>query len=239
MLTAVLVVTTIVTFVISYRNKINAGFPVLTENPDPNSLNDYLDLLYTKPHARAGPYLLGLMAGVLLSDKNLNHLRKLGSVTKFSFWFISMTILNLTIIGPYHATFSNLGAAFFNSISRLAWGVMVCLIIFLVIEEEVEEAETPPSATKAKFYNPIGNFLSWTPFTPMSRLIYSAYLIHPIVINYFYRSLQQPIYYTTSGMIVFYAGCVVCVFVTAIPFYLLFEVPLLNILRTIKSHRAI
>lgn len=237
MLKTALIITTVATFVISYKNNINTGFPVLTENPDPNALTNYVDMLYTKPHSRAGPYLIGLMAGVLLCDKNLAHLRKLRSTTKFSFWIMSATLLGLTIFGPYHASFSTVGAAFFNSMSRLAWGLMVCLIIFLTIEEEVEESEAPTQ--KTRFFNPVGIFLSWTPFTPMAKLVYSAYLIHPIVINYFYRSLQQPIYYTPSGMVVFYAGCVVSVFVTAIPFYLLFEVPILNIQRTIKSHKAI
>lgn len=207
----------------------------MNQNPDPNALSSYVDMLYTKPHARAGPYLIGLMAGVILSDNSLSHLRRIRSTTKFSLYIVAATLFGLTIFGPYHAVFTDVGAAFFNSMARLAWGLMVSLLIFLTIEEEVEESETPLLTAKESFLNPIGSILSWSPFTPMSRLVYSAYLIHPIVINYFYRSLQQPINYTVSGMIIFYAGAVACVFISSIPFYLLFELPVLNIQRVIKS----
>ena len=187
-------------------------------------------MLYTKPHTRAGAYLIGLMAGVIMCDRKLSHLRHVESTTKFSLWVVALTIIGLTIFGPYHVVFTVVSSAFYNSMSRVAWGLLIALVIFLTIEEEMEE-----NTGGKKNWNPVGAILSWTPFTIMSRLVYSAYLVHPIVINFFYRSLQQPIYYTIPGIIVFYAGCVVSVFVAAIPIHLLFEVPLQNIQRAFKS----
>jgi len=47
----------------------------------------------------------------------------------------------------------------------------------------------------------INTILSWKGFIPLSRLTYCAYLIHPIVMYYFYMSRRQLIHWDTHEIV--------------------------------------
>lgn len=206
----------ITTWGVSFFNNLSVGFQTLVQHPDPDYLTSYLDLLYTKPYARAAPYLIGVVVGVFL-QKSALHFSKLLSLF---LWCVCFSILGLTIFGPFHAHFNYATAATYNALSRVAWGLMVSLLILLT-----------SSTTGRTSYNPISHMLSWSMWTPLARLTYAAYLIHPIVINLILRSLRAPVIYSVLSMISFYASALTCVFVISIPFYLIFEVPVLRLQR--------
>ena len=46
------------------------------------------------------------------------------------------------------------------------------------------------------FSGAVNSLLSWRAFIPLSRLTYSAYLIHPIVIQVFYSSFETPLHFS-------------------------------------------
>ena len=57
---------------------------------------------------------------------------------------------------------------------------------------------------QVKFYVVSGlvdTILSWKAFIPLSRLTYSAYLVHPIVIYVYYGSLERPFHYSDISVV--------------------------------------
>ena len=47
----------------------------------------------------------------------------------------------------------------------------------------------------------INSLLSWSAFVPLSRLTYSAYLVHPILIYWYYFNLQSMVYVSSITMV--------------------------------------
>lgn len=51
------------------------------------------------------------------------------------------------------------------------------------------------------FIGVINSLLSWKAFTPLSRLTYTAYLLHPIVIQIFYSSFETPLHFSNISIV--------------------------------------
>ena len=49
----------------------------------------------------------------------------------------------------------------------------------------------------------INKLLSWSGFVPLSRLTYAAYLVHPMVIEWFYNSRKSLLFIDHSTMVSF------------------------------------
>ena len=79
----------------------------------------------------------------------------------------------------------------------------------------------------------IKNFLSAEIFIVMGRLNYEVYLIHCIVIYVFIASQEQGFHVTSLSQLFFSIGVFVATFTFAIPCTLFFEVPFMNIDKTI------
>ena len=41
----------------------------------------------------------------------------------------------------------------------------------------------------------VNSFLSWSVWVPIGRLTYGAYLLHPIILNYYYKTMEEPWHY--------------------------------------------
>lgn len=48
---------------------------------------------------------------------------------------------------------------------------------------------------------PVNTILSWNALLPLTRLTYTMYLIHPIVISWWALRQRQPFYHTTENMV--------------------------------------
>ena len=45
---------------------------------------------------------------------------------------------------------------------------------------------------------PVNALLSWSPFMVLSRLTYMGYLIHPVIMDWYYQNLQDTIIFSHS-----------------------------------------
>ena len=188
---------------------------------DPEAITSYLDTIYAKPYARAGPFLIGLLVGLLLvEERQVNITRRKRAVA----YVVACLLLVLVLFGNYHSQPNRLSDAFYNSLSRVSWAFLVCLIIVLT---------TDGSHHSRNKVSPISSFLSFPFFVPLSKLTYCAYLIHPLVINFYYRTLQEPLLYNGQGMLSIYLSNVVAVFLFAVPVHLVFEAPFAQVLKTL------
>ncbi|KAJ8316917.1 hypothetical protein KUTeg_004821 [Tegillarca granosa] len=77
-------------------------------------------------------------------------------------------------------------SALYNATSRTVWGACVCWVIVSCVTGH------------GGFVNTI---LSWSALVPLSRLTYCAYLVHPVLMFWYYFSLRQPLYFTDMTMV--------------------------------------
>ena len=108
----------------------------------------------------------------------------------------------------------------YGSFNRLAWSIAVSWLIFACVHG---------------YGGPVNKFLSWRPFTPLSRLTYVVYLVH---LNYMFaykNNLRKPIYYTDMDHVQFYFGVIFGVNLLAFAVSVTIESPFLNLEKLIFS----
>ena len=86
---------------------------------------------------------------------------------------------------------------------------------------------------------PIGAFLSWGVFVPLSRLTFTAYLIHPIVVSTSLFSLRNTLIYEDTSFVYMIVGLVTLSFGAAAVFTVCIEFPLANIERDVVERKRI
>lgn len=171
-----------------------------------------------KPYCRINAYLIGMLAGYAVHHYLLKKypLRRHYSI---ACWALVASLLLSPLYASYHATFTNYSAALYNSLSRTSWSVGLAVMIYLSVSSS----------------GVIGKFLSWSFFVPLSRLTYAAYLIHPILINLYYRSLQRGIMFSHFEMFVYFSGAIVWVYLVSILLFLFIECPLVRLEKALRK----
>ncbi|RWS12604.1 hypothetical protein B4U79_11987 [Dinothrombium tinctorium] len=143
-----------------------------------NVMNEYYGKIYIKPYCRVGPYLVGIALGYIIHSSNGKF--KISKTRNFSCWFcaISIGVAVLLAMSPANngTLPSDAVAAVYSASSRIIWAACLGWVTFACV------------SGNGGFINSI---LSSKIFIPLSRLSYSAYLIHPIVIAAFYGSRES------------------------------------------------
>ena len=67
----------------------------------------------------------------------------------------------------------------------------------------------------------VNSLLSWSAFVPLSRLTYAAYLVHPMVMIWYYYSLDTLVYITSATMVSRLCICLPRVAVKLLPWFYL------------------
>ncbi|OWF53373.1 O-acyltransferase like protein-like [Mizuhopecten yessoensis] len=188
--------------------------------PNPHS-GDYFEKYYIKPYCRMGPYIIGMMTGYILYRTKGKYNMK-PPVSLF-IWIVMTTLACLVIYGVYDETSGKTAmsvnvAALYNAVHKTLWGVCVSWVIFACV-------------TGNGGY--INTILSWSPFVPLGRLTYCAYLVHPIIIFVYIRSLRQAVYATDFVMIYQFLGHLVTAYGVAFVVSLTFESPMMGLERAI------
>ncbi|XP_072920280.1 O-acyltransferase like protein isoform X2 [Hemitrygon akajei] len=147
---------------------------------------------YVKPYCRYGPFLIGIMLGILL------HHRKGPLLTKTSAligWLCCLTTMAVVVALGYALDDSvksySVAPVLYQALHRIAWAAAVGWII-LVCEER-----------HAGF---VGTFLSSKLWIPLANISYACFLIHPAVID-MYSGLQETLlHYTDINMFYLFIG---------------------------------
>ncbi|KAG1681474.1 Nose resistant to fluoxetine protein 6 [Nymphon striatum] len=167
---------------------------------------------YIKPYTRIGPYLVGLLLGYILHKTKFDLSIKKRYV---SLGWILAAALNLSVVyGLYHTHPNGDTIKTYYVLSRTAWAIGVSWVIFACVHG---------------YGGFVNTFLSWKALIPLSRLTYCAYLIHPVVMYFFYytrHTLIQPIEY----VYVPYFLCHMCIaYGIAFILSISFESPMMNL----------
>ena len=184
-----------------------------TGHTDPSLFSD---LVYIKPWSRIQPYLVGMVLGyILYKGIRLPFGRKKNVPAYLLLWVVSGLISFAVVYGLYSTWHGHTPAQFENvmyiTFSRFVWGVGMALVVFCC-------------------HNGYGwfinSFLSMKIWTPLSRMTFNAYLVHPVVLTMVYGQFQKSFHYTDKTIAFFLIGFVVLSYAIAGLLCLLVELPL-------------
>uniref|UniRef100_UPI00398F3E54 O-acyltransferase like protein n=1 Tax=Pristiophorus japonicus TaxID=55135 RepID=UPI00398F3E54 len=168
---------------------------------------------YTKPYCRYGPFLIGIMLGILMHHRKTPLLTTKTSV--IIGWLCSLTTMAAVIALGYALDDSiesySVLPVLYQALHRTAWAAAVGWII-LVCEEGY-----------AGF---VSSLLSSKLWIPLANLSYACFLIHPVVIDV-YNGLQETLFhYTDINMFYLFVGHTVLAHIIGFALCVLIENPI-------------
>ncbi|XP_060663027.1 nose resistant to fluoxetine protein 6 [Drosophila nasuta] len=128
-------------------------------------------MIYYTTHARATPWLIGLLFGYFLHNEK-GRRRQLPWWLVLLLWLVSITLMCLVIWIVYPFTQPNaeaitpLAGAFYICCSRIVWSVGLCWLIW---------------ACHSGLGGVINTLLSWSFWQPISKLSYCLYIWHLLI----------------------------------------------------------
>ncbi|XP_066295287.1 O-acyltransferase like protein-like isoform X1 [Branchiostoma lanceolatum] len=144
---------------------------------------DYVGTTYQWTFTRMAPYFMGMLLGYWLfstnrqvpNNPNTRKLMLLG-------WVVGTACALFALVTPFRTPGANLlGQPAWRTFDRslfsagVAWVVYACCVGYGGI---------------------ISEFLSWSGWMPLSRLTYTAYLIHPMIMQVYYMSYKGALLYS-------------------------------------------
>jgi len=179
---------------------------------------DQHNIIYKKPWSRAAPYAIGILLGFWWNH-NKGRMPKLPGWFVISGWLITFTVGLLIEYGmfPYNkfgeASYSTLTALSYATLHRPVWSLCLCWVIV---------------SCHAGYGGPINSLLSWPALIPLSRLTYSAYLVHYMVLDLFWHDVR-PMYKDELVISWVYISNVVVSLAFAVVLALAVEIPVINL----------
>ena len=174
---------------------------------------------YIKPYTRAGPYIVGLVLGFVLFKKVRINIH----------WFVDWLLYRVILIVAGGCLFSTVyglysswgrgGLTLAENVSyfmfgRVVWAVGLSLLVF---------------ACHNGYGRAINAFLSMRVWVPLSRMTYTAYLIHPIILTVIFNTLREPFTYADYTLTIYAVATVVLSFGAAGVVAVFVEFPLSNL----------
>ncbi|XP_016949726.1 nose resistant to fluoxetine protein 6 [Drosophila biarmipes] len=146
--------------------------------------------LYLATHVHAAPWLIGFLFGYFL---HLNRGKKfhISRLVAWSGWILSLAMLFTSIFALYPAgkwsapPLSTLEESLYYTLTRVAWPLAICWIIFACMQG---------------YGGPANSFLSSPLWQPLSRLSYSMYIWHMFVQEVNSRSVRTNTYFSNYSM---------------------------------------
>ncbi|XP_016976447.1 nose resistant to fluoxetine protein 6 [Drosophila rhopaloa] len=135
-----------------------------------SSSNNAMKKIYYSTHTRASPYLIGVLFGYFLHI-NRGKSFKLNRLTVLVGWLVSSALLLTCLFSVFGyakalETPPILEEAFYLTFTRIAWPLGLCWVVFACMQG----------------YGGLANsFLSFPLWQPLSKLSYSAYIIHMFI----------------------------------------------------------
>ncbi|XP_076093222.1 O-acyltransferase like protein-like [Mytilus galloprovincialis] len=209
---------TIVTLVIWLGTAAATGYTSVHKDlrVNPFSEGDYFDSYYQMPYCRIGPYLVGMYTGyILYTTKCKCKINKFVNITIWAVFAASALAVLYGIYDDINGDQLSTGvAALYNVLHKTVWGAAVCWVIFAC------------ATGNGGFVNTI---LSWKGFVPLSRLTYCAYLIHPLVMYFYYKSRKQLLFWDDHEVIYEFFAHLGMAYGVAFVASLVFESPMMGL----------
>ncbi|XP_065828521.1 nose resistant to fluoxetine protein 6-like [Oscarella lobularis] len=200
-----------------------------------NTLGNYQNLIYSKFYTRASPYLVGLFLGYCLArsasdqfkyHKFLRWMQKKKHIVAPVAWFVAFALGLVVIYGVYDYNRGNghkypeALSVMYLTFSTFLWGLALAILVFMCYTGHG---------------GVINAILSWGGWIPLSRLTYSAYLVHPLVLTYIALSARSPVYFLHRVMVFRFVGAVGISYLFAMLLSLSIEYPCAAIEKVVRK----
>ncbi|XP_034652824.1 nose resistant to fluoxetine protein 6 [Drosophila subobscura] len=144
---------------------------VFSRNGNLGEDSPQMRLIYYTTHARAMPWLIGLLFGYYLHIEG-GRRRRLSKWLALLLWIVALSLFATVIFAVYPYTqtgakgISPLAGAFYLSCGRIAWPLSLCWLIW---------------ACQNGLAPVVNSLLSWSFWQPLSKLSYCLYIWHLMV----------------------------------------------------------
>lgn len=199
--------------------------PYMSDIVPLDKLNDYMGNVYVKPYCRIGPFLIGMATGyVLLRTQAACIIRK-------RYVWLGWVACAFMMLGVLYAMWpANAGeskpsvawAAVYGGFARSIWAMGLSWIIF---------------ASVAGYGGVVSKILSCRALVPLSRLTFSAYIIHPVLMVIFYGSREESFDYSPYLVMYFAIGNLVLTYAASLVLSLVFEAPILGLEKVLLGRK--
>ncbi|XP_063954820.1 nose resistant to fluoxetine protein 6-like isoform X1 [Lytechinus pictus] len=190
-------------------------------NPPTDQSQSFTEVIYDKPYCRIAPYMVGMAMGYLLHKIKKDNVKLHPSVVVVG-WGVATAVGMAVVYGLYGGynshPLSTTENAVYMALCRFAWAVSLSWVVF---------------ACHYGYGGWINDFLSWELWIPMSRLTYSAYLLHPIVIIIYGYNLTNTYFYSIYTLAFEVAAFIALGYMAAILMAVAIEFPFGNLERMI------
>ncbi|KAN0033258.1 hypothetical protein ACTA71_002682 [Dictyostelium dimigraforme] len=188
--------------------------------------SQFITDIYQKPWNRIGPYLIGVLVSFIYTaprlSKRVRYIYYL-RIPRYILYCIALFITFFLVYCPYtfyQNQWNTAEMAIFSGFGHTSF--VVGLAIFMI-------------ATFFGYGGIVKWFLELGFFKFFSKLTYSSYLVHPLVIMFRIYSMTTFLHYSVTEFIVYYAGNIATTFAAAFVIHLLIEKPFINLERLIFS----
>ncbi|XP_066935837.1 O-acyltransferase like protein-like [Clytia hemisphaerica] len=188
-------------------------------NPKMKDGTKFMDRIYEKPYTRITPYLVGLYLGYLL-HRRVTIKFNLRLIIGLIGWLVAIATALSVVYGTWKVFdtppvfFTDAEDIIYEAFHRFAWAVAVGWVIY---------------ACQNRLGGFVDSFLSWKFWIPLSRLTYGAYLMHPLVIFYFYMAHETTQHYQDNIFIFNIISCTSIAYVASFLLAIFVEFPILNL----------
>ncbi|XP_066244997.1 nose resistant to fluoxetine protein 6 isoform X3 [Euwallacea similis] len=176
------------------------------------------DKIYDKPWTRLGPYMIGMCVGWLLFKKDCRI--PMSKVTVIVGWISSLGLLLALVYGLYDVQLDPITGAAYSSLSHSAWALGLAWIVVACV---------------TGYGGIVNKILSLPILYPFSRVTYCAYLVHPLLIRGMVMGMDSPLHLGRLPTIIIYMGQVVGSYILSFVLSLMFEAPIVSMLRIINK----
>ncbi|KAL9976510.1 hypothetical protein ACROYT_G013819 [Oculina patagonica] len=191
------------------------------ENPNNRGGNmpDFSSLVYVKPYCRIAPYLVGMALGYVFHLQK-DSTKKPNWVIMLVGWCVAIALALSVVYGPYKSIkqprvpFTKFENIMYGTFSRFAWGLALAWVVY---------------ACHRGFGGLVNRILSAHLWIPLSRLTYTAYLVHPIVLFTFFASFETVLAYSDLHLAFYFAGTVSLSYSVAFIVSVCVEFPMLQL----------
>lgn len=180
------------------------------------------DVTYGKPWCRIQSYMVGVFVGYFLYRHIYIKKIRMHWLVPAIGWFFAIGIMYAMLYALHGTSNQDPPPQWFSAV----WGG-VCRALFSMGVAWVA------FACSTGYGGLINSFLSWSFWTPMARLTYCAYLLHPIVIFEFLRTKKISYHWTFPEVVYFTFANIVVSYVCALGLSLLVESPTVGIEKAI------
>ncbi|MFT7815413.1 nose resistant to fluoxetine protein 6-like [Arapaima gigas] len=174
----------------------------------------YFQYYYNKPYTRYGPYLVGILAGIIMKTRrnrllNYKWQAAVGWVTSLS---VMLLVAGLPYVLQFAPTQLSVAHAVYQGLHRILWAMAVAWIIV---------------ACEEGYGGLINRILSLKVWVPLSNISFACYLIHPILIILYNGEQDTQIHYTDINFLYLFLGHMVLAMILGYVLTVLIEKPYL------------